>query len=73
MDSPEAEDLARKRYMVISAVRLAGAAMAVAGLLIVNGNIRADPLVGYFLLVVGLVDVFLMPMALARKWRTPPL
>jgi hypothetical protein len=47
--------------------------MVVVGLLIYNGNIQTDPLVGYFLIVVGLVDVFLMPMVLARKWRTPPL
>jgi hypothetical protein len=73
MDREEADALARGRYWVITAVRLAGAAMVVVGLLIYNGNIQTDPLVGYFLIVVGLVDVFLMPMVLARKWRTPPL
>ena len=72
MDRQEADDLARNRYMVMAAVRLAGAAMVVVGLLIYNGNIETDPLVGYFLIAVGLVDVFLMPLVLARKWRTPP-
>ena len=29
-------------------------------------------LVGYGFIVIGLLDAFLVPLYLARKWRTPP-
>lgn len=68
----EQDAQARNRWLVITLLRLAGVAMVVFGLLIVQGVFDANPLIGYALLVIGLVDAFVMPLVLARKWRTPP-
>ena len=65
-------DKARGRFMVLQVLRLSGAAMVAAGLLIVNGMLAAVPhVVGYVLIVVGVVDAFVMPTVLARSWRSP--
>jgi hypothetical protein len=69
------DDLARNRWMVISVLRLVGFGTAVLGLLMSQGAVdiagEANRLVGYVFLVVGLVDGFVVPQLLARKWRTP--
>ena len=71
MQEPVSEDVARGRWMVINAVRLSGAAMVVVGMLMIVGKIAAPQVVGYAILGVGLLDIFLMPQVLARKWRSP--
>lgn len=72
MDDRMNDDVAQRRWMVIQAVRLAGTAMVVVGIFIVNGNIPAPEIAGYAILAAGLVDVLLAPTLLARKWKTPP-
>ncbi|MEO6152104.1 MAG: hypothetical protein ABIT09_09220 [Croceibacterium sp.] len=64
--------VARTRYFTIQALRIAGVALVLVGILIVRGRIAVDPVAGYALVAVGLVDIFAVPMVLARKWRTPP-
>ncbi|MEO6387840.1 MAG: hypothetical protein ABIT16_10315 [Croceibacterium sp.] len=71
MPDPMDDDKARNRWMAIVFLRLGGAAMIIIGLLIVRGRFSADPIFGWFLLAVGLVDFLLMPTFLARKWRSP--
>ena len=66
------EDQARNRWASIQLLRLSGAALAVVGLLIEGDAIRLAHVVGYVFLAVGLLDVFVVPPLLARKWRTPP-
>ena len=68
---PDNDDVARNRWMVLQAVRLAGAAMALIGLLIVAGRIGAPEPVGYVLVIVGLLEFFFVPTLLARGWRSP--
>ena len=65
------EDVARGRWLAINAVRVAGVAMVVVGLLIVRQVIPEPAWAGYTILAVGLADVFLVPLYLARKWRSP--
>ena len=72
MAEPVSEEVARSRWMAIQAVRMTGVAMVVTGILIVNRVIDASDVVGYVLLAAGVVDIFLVPRLLARKWRTPP-
>mgnify|MGYP006151217739 FL=1 len=62
----------RNRFVVINVIRLSGAALILIGILIVNGSIDLPRVVGYVFIPLGLVEVFLMPLVLARKWRTPP-
>jgi hypothetical protein len=71
MQEPVSEDVARARYFTISAVRLGGVAMVIVGLLGLKGYFEYPAFAGYILVVVGLLDVFLVPLLLARKWRSP--
>ena len=72
MDDRVRDEAARNRWLVINVVRFAGVAMVVIGLMIVRQVIPEPAWAGYTILAVGLTDVFLVPLLLARKWRTPP-
>jgi hypothetical protein len=65
-------DQERSRFFVINLVRLSGVALILVGILIVNGAIDLPKAVGYVFIPLGLIEVFVMPLLLARKWRTPP-
>lgn len=60
-----------RRFAVINLMRLSGVAFVLAGLLMVNGVIDIAPEAGYIFIVIGLLDIFVVPLVLARKWRTP--
>ncbi len=66
------DDLARNRYLAISFTRIAGVAMVILGLLVTQRAIEWPMEVGYVLVAVGIVDVFVAPLVLARRWRSPP-
>jgi len=72
MDDRPSDDVARNRWMVINALRVGGVVMVLVGLMIVRQVISVDAWAGYVIGAVGLADVFLVPLMLARKWRTPP-
>ena len=69
-------DPAAGRFAAIQLVRVAGVATVLLGLLIEAGRLPLFAAVprwfGYVLAVVGLVEVFLLPRLLARRWRSPP-
>lgn len=69
------EDPARARFFTIHAVRIAGVACVVLGMLIATQRASVfgwgPPWFGYLLIANGLVDVFVIPAKLVRKWRTP--
>ncbi|QVM83386.1 hypothetical protein [Novosphingobium decolorationis] len=69
-----APDPAARRFFIIQAVRLLGVACVVVGILIAKGGLfaPAPPALGYVLVANGLVDLFLIPALLARKWRSRP-
>lgn len=71
MVDPDPEAVARNRWAVMTAVRMAGVAMVVAGVMMLRGVIPGPDVAAYLLLAVGLVDTFVVPQVLARKWRTP--
>ena len=71
MPEPVSEEDARTRFFVISATRLVGVAIVVAGLLGVAGMIGIPAIAAYGFIAFGLFDVFVVPQVLARKWRTP--
>ena len=68
-DDDEAQ--ARNRYFVIQLMRILGVALVLVGILVVRGKIAIEPVAGYAFIAIGLADVFVMPLVLARKWRTP--
>ena len=71
MDDRTSDELAPQRWMVINAVRIAGVVMVIVGLLGLQGYFEYPDIAGYALVGVGLLDLFLMPLVLARKWRSP--
>ncbi|MDE8652631.1 hypothetical protein [Novosphingobium album (ex Liu et al. 2023)] len=63
-------DPARSRFFAIQAVRTSGVAMVVIGLLVSDGAIPLPAVAGHVLIAIGLVDTFLIPAVLARKWSS---
>lgn len=71
MQEPVSDDVARGRWLAINAVRLGGVAMVVVGILGVQRVFEYPAFAGYVLIGVGLLDVFVVPLLMARKWRSP--
>jgi hypothetical protein len=65
------EDRAHKRFLILQAVRLAGIVQVVLGLAIAVDKVDLPQIVGYLLVANGMVDAFLIPVLLARRWKTP--
>jgi hypothetical protein len=66
----EAKDPAKARWLAIVAVRWTGVVLVVLGLLVQSGRIALPPVVGIVFVLVGLFDAFVMPVFLARRWKT---
>ena len=70
----ENEEQARARWMVIQIMRIAGFGLVILGILMTRNVVdlvgESNQLVGYVFIVAGLLDGFLMPIFLARKWSS---
>lgn len=64
-------DPALVRFFVIQAVRIAGVAGVLLGMLVVSERVAWPRPLGLALLGAGLIGVFLIPTLLVRRWRTP--
>ena len=71
MENPVSENVARGRWMAINVTRLAGVTMVIVGIMGLRGVIEYPAVAGWILVGVGLLDIFLVPQILARKWRSP--
>ena len=71
MEPPVSEDVARSRFLVINVLRLGGVAMVIVGILIAERMFDLPIVAGYILIGAGVIDIFLVPQMLARKWRSP--
>ena len=68
----EEEAKAQYRFLVINIVRISGAIMLVLGLAIIARGVFGLPKgAGYVLFVVGIVDFMLVPLLLAKRWKSP--
>ncbi|WP_395390736.1 hypothetical protein WBP07_09410 [Novosphingobium sp. BL-8A] len=65
-----AKDPARNRWITIQLVRIFGVACVVAGLAIGSNKLQWPLWLGYLLIANGMIDVFVIPRLLARKWRS---
>lgn len=69
-------DRERARWSALVATRFMGFAMVLIGILMSQGAIDLagdiNALTGYLLIGLGLVEGFVVPQILARRWRTPP-
>ena len=73
---PGTPDPAKGRFVMIQLARLIGVFMVLFGILLQDGRIVAlrevPRAVGFVLIAIGLLDVFVMPVILARRWRSKP-
>ncbi len=66
------EDLAKKRFIVLTALRFSGVAIAFLGIAVVMRRlIEPADIIGTALIAVGAFDVIVLPMLLVRGWRSP--
>lgn len=69
-------DPALGRWLVLQVVRIAGVTLALIGLLTIAGRFAPfaglPQIVGYVFFVVGLADALVLPIFLARRWKSPP-
>lgn len=72
MPEPVSDDVARNRFFIINFTRLAGVFAVFVAMLILADAIGGSYTLGYVLLGLGLIDIFVVPQVLARRWRTPP-
>ena len=76
MSEMRGKDPAAARFALLQLVRLSGALLAFAGVLIISGKVGWLPklpvVAGYVLLGLGLVDFFAAPVLLARRWKSRP-
>jgi len=72
MTGPEEEELrARNRWLVLNAIRIGGLVLVLIALAIHAGRIPLPVEIAYLLAALGLVEFFVLPNLLARKWRGP--
>ncbi|MCB2066636.1 MAG: hypothetical protein KDE15_08365 [Erythrobacter sp.] len=69
-DRLAADALAKKRFVVINVLRLSGVAMVIAGMAVFNQGLDLPEEAGVALMVVGMFDVFVAPLLLARRWSS---
>ena len=75
-DGPPVEsgrDPAKARFAAINGARVMGVASVIIGMLMATNRLLPEfpDWVGYILIGSGLLDVFVVPTFLARKWRSP--
>lgn len=66
------DTLARRRWLILTLVRLAGVADAVFGLVLIGRAGTLGPkLLGLAIVLSALLLIAIVPRALARRWRSP--
>lgn len=68
--------LAKKRFFAITIMRLMGAAFVAIGFILISGGFSlagqpTDRWIGVAIVLVGAFDFAVMPLLLARRWRSP--
>lgn len=63
-------DPAKARFLTIQAVRLSGVVTAVLGTLVLGGILPLPEIAGYILVALGVAEIFILPIVLAKRWRS---
>ena len=70
--TPEEETKTQQRFLVLNFIRISGAIMLVIGLAVIGNGLFGLPVAaGYALFAVGIADFILVPLLLAKKWKSP--
>ncbi len=62
--------VAKRRFLTIQAARLGGVACVLLAVLAVNHAIPVPPAIGYVLLAIGILGFAVIPVRLARQWKS---
>ncbi|MCA0209615.1 MAG: hypothetical protein LCH74_11185 [Proteobacteria bacterium] len=70
------DSLAKKRFFAITAMRLMGAIFVLIGFVLIRGGWEVagqptDRWIGVAVVLIGAFDFAVMPLLLARRWRSP--
>lgn len=65
------DDPAKARFIAIQLVRLTGVVMVLFALLVLNGRVDLPKVAGYLIGVIGLLEAFVAPVLLAKRWKSP--
>ncbi|MDP3905812.1 hypothetical protein [Novosphingobium sp.] len=65
------QDPAMARFFIIQAVRAAGVAAAVYGMVALAGKAQIPPPAGLVLTLIGMIVAYLGPITLAKRWKSP--
>ncbi len=72
-DKARAEMQAQYRFLVINLCRIIGAVLLVVGLAVIAREAFGIPkAAGYVLFLVGMLNFLLVPVFLAKKWKSKP-
>jgi drug/metabolite transporter (DMT)-like permease len=67
------DDPARRRYFIITAMRLAGVVSAVLGVILIGrATDMPQRVLGTGLVLAALAFIAVVPLSLARRWRSSP-
>jgi len=74
--TPTDDSLAKKRYYAIALMRLMGALFVLIGFVLIRGGWEwagqpTDRWIGVAAVLIGAFDFAVMPLLLARRWRSP--
>ncbi len=64
------ETRARRRYMIMNVARLGGVALLMFGIAITQGVVDLPFALGAVIGVIGFADFFVLPLVLARVWKS---
>lgn len=65
------QDPAMARFFIIQAVRVAGVALAVYGLIALAGKGDIPPAAGLVVTLIGMLAAYFGPLTLAKRWKSP--
>jgi hypothetical protein len=65
-------DPARARFLALGLIRLSGVAFAFLGVAVIAKRlVEPAEIVGGVLLFIAALDIMVVPLVLAKRWRTP--
>ncbi|HMO74798.1 MAG TPA: hypothetical protein PKD99_10110 [Sphingopyxis sp.] len=76
MTTPADDALAKKRFLALALMRIVGALLVLAGFVLIRGGFELagqpmDRWIGVAAVLIGAFDFAVMPLLLARRWRSP--
>lgn len=72
-DKAAAETRAQYRFLIINLCRITGAILLVVGLAVIAREAFGLPkAAGYVLFLIGILDFLLVPVFLAKRWKSKP-